>query len=687
MALPADWLLPFANGDPDAVNGDGRPWADGTAMAARARTANAVPWDVGCRVTPLVGGYEAMTAIREAFEKAITDAATRPAGQRGHVYIAGWRFNAGRDLSDANPWGTSNWTGVDADKDQTALGLLLRLMTAGVRVRVMIWLPTFVTSVGSGPAHVEDHYYVANAVEAVSAKLGPAGDPLGIVALDARTADGSIAGTHHQKAIVIRGPTQDVAFCGGVDLAFTRRDAPSSAVPYDPADTRFLGGDWQSGTGIPSPQKAWPPAQTLWPPDTVTGAVDLTGVEIPKSTQGVDLEATNVYGPGQQVWHDQHLKLEGPIVRTLEDQFCERWRDDGRFFDLSSPSNFFGGQVIFSSPDAIDLNDDVVSLPDTEPVTGPAGAASVVQMWRTIPWRDSRRRAPFQRAEFTVMGGISHAVAQAQELVWMFDQYFWSLPLARQLNAKLQAEPAFHLILMLPPYADVGASVAHEARQRALNALVEVDPVDDPVIDRVGVFNLWYPAATPAQGRGVYCHAKTHTYDGALLVCGSANLNRRSLACDSEIACAVVDDAVVAAHQQRLWHLLFRDVTGPAGAWPGLDLNVQGNGATFFQAFSTAANHDEAFVRRDHWRDPSPTLDNGVPLERGSIVTGAEVDHIYDPTSLDPGRAEAPVERPGDTPRPPTLDEVVTTIEKCEAGLLPGRTVTPGRRQSSDWRI
>src|SRR5712691_10655036 len=92
---------------------DGKPWGVATKMAERAKTAGVVPWDQGCEVTPLIGGYAAMSAMRDALESLISAARVSGAraGERGHVYIAGWRFNCQRDLSSKNPWKTSRaWT-------------------------------------------------------------------------------------------------------------------------------------------------------------------------------------------------------------------------------------------------------------------------------------------------------------------------------------------------------------------------------------------------------------------------------------------------------------------------------------------------------------------------------------------------------------------------------------------------
>ncbi len=595
------WFLPFRVMDPGHPDyRDGRPWADGTAMAARAY-AGQPPWDSDCRVETYVSSYDAMTAIRDTLEAVITGAAAQPPANRGHVYLAAWRFNAQRDLSDQNSWRTEDWeTRKHVLKhDQTALGLLLRLMQAGVKVRLLLWLPTTIESSGPGPAHIEDHYYVAKVIAEECHRL--ADRTRGIVALDARTADRSL-GSHHQKTIVVRSGNTHVAFCGGVDLAFTRRDTPDS-IPTPPAQVpvSFHEGDWQSAVGVPRSDD-----QPPWPTEVGVNYESVTAVGAKKHRQQQDLP-TAPYGGARQIWHDQHLKLTGPIVKTLEEQFCERWVDTAKVSDLSSPGRFFDGQVIFSTALAYNAHGAILPLNNPAPVPPlQPPATSAVQMWRTIPWRDSRTEPPFRRAEFTVMNGLAHAVERAQKLIWIFDQYFWSLPLARQINARLKAVPGLHVLVVLPPFADTVPGVQHRGRKYALDALT------DGVADRVGVYNLWAPerAASPGRPararRGIYCHAKVQMFDDRLLVCGSANLNRRSFTCDSELACAVADQAVVSLHQQNLWTLLFGDCT-PARAWPA----NWATGAKFFEEFTEAAKTPGACVIKDPWGNPTPTLPDG----------------------------------------------------------------------------
>lgn len=593
MSAPTDLLLHFTSDDYGSSLGNGRPWGDGTEMARRANPADpnaGDPWDAGCTVSTYVGGHAAMEDYRLTLHDVITAAEgsaspafDKGAWQRGHVYIVDWRFNCLRDMSaTTEPW--SKPPGV-VDEDATAIGLVRRLMQAGVQVRLLLWYPTYISTssytAGLG-AHVEDHRYAAALVEAENRRLMdtvfkvPAGsDPLGVVALDMRTAQGTNAGSLHQKMMLVRTPTIDVAFAGGVDLAYTRRDAPLTR------------GDWQSGDAMPPAGPNWP-----HPNDPPRYATVLSATPQPTTFQGSDLPITDpagrpLFGP-RQSWHDQHLRLSGPIVATLEHQFAERWRDTARFYSMQdSDTHVRAQQVIFSTPAALVAGDPVTTraLPEVKRIDG--HGSSTVQMWRTIPWRDSRTGPPFQRAEFTVLAGIANAINHARQLIWIFDQYFWSRSLAVQLHRQLRNNPDLRVIIVLPPHADDPSNAAkqHQARFDAISLVLNAS--GQSVASQVAVYSMWNSHPLPpelAPGRGIYVHAKVQMYDGGLLVCGSANLNRRSLLCDAELALAVADPAVVREHQQKLWSFLF-----PTGTpWPDPDFSQPGSGPAFFTAFAQA---------------------------------------------------------------------------------------------------
>ena len=544
-AADTRWLLPFTSDNPVAVTGGGRPWGDGTAMAARA-AADSPPYDRGNRVTPLIGGDEALGAIRDAFEAAIIDAGIQEAkgakpGERGHVYIVGWLLNGLRDLSDSNPWYSDAWTpNTPAVRDQTALGLIARLMQAGIKVRVMMWMPTSVQGVVAG-AHADQHWSLAAAIQELNnqlAKRGPdwaKADPIGVCALDLRTPKGTMVSLH-QKMVAIRVGAVNVGFCGGVDLAFTRRD-------YQRPVNMLVGkGDWQSGTGIPVPADGWPrQAGVVIPEFPIAGS----------KVQYPDELGQAVYGQPRH-WHDQHLKLEGPIVATLEDQFDERWRISSAVYTFD-PNSRIGGdnQVQFTSPKVYTPAPEgghTIQRLQVQPCE-PVGNA-IVQLWRTIPLDDRRKSGPFMRGEFTVMAGVANAVAQAQQLITIWDQYFWSLALVRLLARRLNLTQTLRAIIIIPAHGSGPVENEMWYRRRAMQEFWKI--LSNDAKHRVLVLNAW-----SQQGNyGVYVHAKVQTYDGSLLVCGSANLNRRSFLCDMELDCAVVHPATVQWHLGRLAHMV-----------------------------------------------------------------------------------------------------------------------------------
>ena len=288
----------------------------------------------------MIGGFDTFNAICETFEAAIAEANryntmrdpfTGLPLPKGHVYITGLQLNALRDLSQNQKWGGEPWDPkATVDKDQTVLGFVLRMMAAGIDVRLLLWMPTTVQKNKPAPfeALAAEHWSIAAAVQDFDNQLssphppGPGVGGRGIVALDLRTA-GPTGAALHQKLIVVRVGAVNVAYCGGIDLAFSRRDfGRSFNKPHG-----F--GDWQSGDTTPRPKDGWPKQKDLGGD---------RGAGYPKSYPvwdpgrfPEDLPA-NVYGKGHRFWHDQHLELKGPIVATLEQQFVERWVLDSRVF-------------------------------------------------------------------------------------------------------------------------------------------------------------------------------------------------------------------------------------------------------------------------------------------------------------------------------------------------------------------
>jgi phosphatidylserine/phosphatidylglycerophosphate/cardiolipin synthase-like enzyme len=723
---PEDWLITFADYSFEA-NNDGRPFGDNSSMAKRALNQQN-PWDERCTLTVLNGGLDAMQSIRQEFQIAINDAtsSTSPVGDRGHVYIAGWRFNPNRDMSDNSDESSS------AVQD-TAWNWVSKLMRAGIKVRILLWLPPggFLSRKSAGfEHHIEAHFYAARLMRELNKKLMNATTPrppngdIGVIFLDSRVSErNSNVASHHQKFIVIRGIKKSVAFCGGLDLAYTRREAP-----------QYGGGDWQSGNGIPEHNRN----------------IEDQNVSSPKERQCNDLYE-RVYGLDRQIWHDQHLKLEGPIVKSLEEVFRERWTDDcfHKFiiggndkpeiitssvisssegalerkpvtkefergnsleivFDRSAlisgslivflngeqiPIEIPGGDTVISTPlpaiilvpsvpeiridpHQIKRNDKlklvyekyvIKPLPDANSVENTSGSA-VIQRWQTIPLRISARtvgmeaNSPYSRGEFSVMAGLVKACKRASELILIFDQYFWSTPYANLLSQQISVKPDLHLIIILPPHADSTSQFAADIQHRIRRNTLEALPRS-----RVGIYSLWNYLGinTSLRNKGIYCHAKVQAFDNMLLVCGSSNINRRSHSCDTELSCAVYDKDVVENYYRNIWKYLFKE---PEIPFPNIDFNNQGWGKKFFDRFDICIKLTDPSGNRlsnlitDPWDSPIVTLPNGVPRYNPSLSLMTLEKILFNPGSL-PVKVEDRI-REGRGKRDVRLDDIVRRIEQ-----------------------
>jgi len=286
------------------------------------------------------------------------------------------------------------------------------------------------------------------------------------------------------------------------------------------------------------------------------------------------------------------------------------------------------------------------------------------------------------------MRGYARAMSRAQNLIFICDQYFWSLPTARLLNQRLRRVPSLGVVIVLPPHADSTdswsmhlASATHVARRNAIAALTA--GLNQEARDRVLVINAWdYSPPVPGievGDRGVYVHAKAHVYDGELLVCGSANINRRSLLGDTELALAVHDPAVVGTYLQRLWSLFTA-----GAAWPsdgGVPYNATSMGGKAFVTALRAATPSN-FVIDPHFVDPTAET---LPLRRGARTTSLRpmefatvYNDLMENTSLPNERIEGAASN---------LNDVSSVVEDPKWFAVTGRTVEePSTRSAGNGR-
>jgi phosphatidylserine/phosphatidylglycerophosphate/cardiolipin synthase-like enzyme len=230
------------------------------------------------------------------------------------------------------------------------------------------------------------------------------------------------------------------------------------------------------------------------------------------------------YGP-RPPWHDIQLMISGPAVGDLETVFRERWEDPAPL--TRNP--------LSRLRDLLDhVPDDARRLPPQQP-DPPRRGHHAVQVLRTYPCR--RRGYAFApEGERSIARAYLKVLPRARSLIYLEDQYLWSAEVAGVLAGALAANPALHLIAVLPAFPDQDGRLS--LPPNLLGRAAALDTLKAAGGDRVAAYSPENQAGTP-----VYVHAKVCVVDDTWAIVGSDNFNRRSWTHDSELSCAVIDEA------------------------------------------------------------------------------------------------------------------------------------------------
>jgi phosphatidylserine/phosphatidylglycerophosphate/cardiolipin synthase-like enzyme len=223
-------------------------------------------------------------------------------------------------------------------------------------------------------------------------------------------------------------------------------------------------------------------------------------------------------------WHDVQLEIRGPTVTELDLTFRERWEDP-------TPLNH-AGRLRARLSQAMSRDRVARPLPARLGDPPPQGGHAV-QVLRTYPSR--RPKYPFAPdGERSVARAFAKAIKRARTLIYIEDQYFWSVEIARLLAEALRRQPGLQVIGVVPRYPDKDSKLSGPPSRLAQARAIAL--VKDAGGERVGIYDVENEIDTP-----IYVHAKVCVIDDVWATVGSDNLNRRSWTHDSELSCAVID--------------------------------------------------------------------------------------------------------------------------------------------------
>jgi phosphatidylserine/phosphatidylglycerophosphate/cardiolipin synthase-like enzyme len=222
-------------------------------------------------------------------------------------------------------------------------------------------------------------------------------------------------------------------------------------------------------------------------------------------------------------WHDLQIELRGPVVDDLAWTFAERWTDP-KPIDTRNPVRAALHRFSSHPDEAGPLASEARPTPD-----GPL----TVQVLRTYPsLRKGYRFAP--AGERSIARAYLKVFSRARRVIYLEDQYLWSMDAARVLSEALTRHPELQIVMTVPRYPDPDGALAGEAsrigQERVLDALRAAGG------DRIAVYELENREGTP-----IYVHSKVCIVDDVWIAVGSDNLNRRSWTHDSELSCSVID--------------------------------------------------------------------------------------------------------------------------------------------------
>ena len=210
-------------------------------------------------------------------------------------------------------------------------------------------------------------------------------------------------------------------------------------------------------------------------------------------------------------WHDVTTGLKGPIVADVAEHFRQRWQETA-----------------------------AETLP--EPIRQPPAGDVTVQMWRTVPEK-TYRFAP--TGEFSILAGYLLALRQAQQFIYLENQFLWSTEIIDVLVDKLQRPPSnrFRILIVLPMRPSSGA----DTTRGQLGRLLQADN------GRGHLLPVTVRSHDPQTTGSLYVHAKVGIIDDQWLTIGSANLNEHSLFNDTEVNITTTDAGLARDTRLRLW--------------------------------------------------------------------------------------------------------------------------------------
>jgi phosphatidylserine/phosphatidylglycerophosphate/cardiolipin synthase-like enzyme len=209
-------------------------------------------------------------------------------------------------------------------------------------------------------------------------------------------------------------------------------------------------------------------------------------------------------------WHDVGTRMTGPVVADVAAHFALRWRE-------------LTGEDLTRAPTPV-----------------PTGEHTV-QMVRTVP---EFMYDDLPNGDFSVLESYVRAIRNAEQFIYLENQFLWAPEITDRLAAKLAHPPRddFRMVIVLPSRAHTG----QDDTQGQVAVLKDADGGDRLLVTTLR-------SLTRERDDQLYVHAKLGVIDDRWLTVGSANLNAHSLFNDTEMNVVCDHPGLARETRLRLW--------------------------------------------------------------------------------------------------------------------------------------
>jgi phosphatidylserine/phosphatidylglycerophosphate/cardiolipin synthase-like enzyme len=298
----------------------------------------------------------------------------------------------------------------------------------------------------------------------------------------------SFIGSHHQKTLTIDGR---VGYCGGMNLKENDWDTTAHVV-HEPR--RF-------------PHEAGP--------------------------QERERTAARYRTPPFAPRHDLMVRIEGPAVADLVDNFADRWAQS-----VKARHAKWAGRIVDWVRRKLG-NDDYPEVAASQGLPAVRGE-HWAQVVRTVPG-----------GEDGILGAYVRAIRNARRYIYIENQYFRSPIIGQELRDALRANPRLRLAVVVRPVNGGRVSLFDPSGYWTAHTLELIRQVRSKF--QLTMIIAW---GRDADERLVWeevdVHAKVMVIDDVWLTVGSANINDRGFKTEGEINGVVLDKGLAKDLRKRL---------------------------------------------------------------------------------------------------------------------------------------